>query len=184
MLGLDTFAVGCVSEESTKLKRSVMKKYLVAAMCGLVFATSMVVAGSFEDLITRTYIVPNLLNYPTASLPTAGIPGRMAWDATKTQPTFEDGTSWLGVPGITVYIQTITPAAVSNAVCAEQTFTVTGLQTTDRVFYNPPATGNATSSTQVRVSAANTLAVTYCNPTAGSLTPAAGTAKIMALRAS
>ena len=82
-----------------------------------------------------------------------------------------------------VYSQTITPASVATIVCAEQTFTVTGLvAATDKVLYNPPATGNATSAAQVRVSADNTLAVMYCNPTAGALTPGAGTATIIAYR--
>lgn len=52
----------------------------------------------------------------------------------------------------------------------------------DIVSFNPVATGNATSAGQARVSAADTLAVTYCNPTAGALTPASGTAAILAFR--
>lgn len=80
------------------------------------------------------------------------------------------------------YSQTITPASVATIVCAEQTFTVTGLKTTDAVFVSPAATGNATSMTQARVSAANTLALMYCNPTAGALTPGAGTYKIISVR--
>jgi len=83
---------------------------------------------------------------------------------------------------VVIYSQTLIPASVAAAVCAEQTFTVTGLATTDKVFFNPVATGNATAAGQVRVSAADTLAVTYCNPTAGALTPAAGSANIVALR--
>lgn len=83
---------------------------------------------------------------------------------------------------IKVYTQTITPASVAANLCAEQTFTVTGLTTSDKIAYNPAATGNATSAGQVRVSAADTLAVTYCNPTAGALTPGAGTAEIVAIR--
>ena len=62
------------------------------------------------------------------------------------------------------------PQVASSA----ETFTVTGLATTDKVVFNPVAPGNASSATQVRVSATNTLAVTYCNPTSGALTPAAG----------
>ena len=86
------------------------------------------------------------------------------------------------ITNIRIYSQTITPASVATIVCAEQTFTVTGLTTADKVFYNPPATGNSTSAAQVRVSAADTLAVMYCNPTLGALTPGAGTALIIAIR--
>lgn len=83
---------------------------------------------------------------------------------------------------IVVYSQTITPASVAAAVVAEQTFTVTGLATTDKVFVNTAGTGNATGIAGVRVSAANTLAVSFVNPTAGALVPGAGTWKITALR--
>ena len=83
---------------------------------------------------------------------------------------------------IRLYSQTITPASVAANDCAEETFTVTGLATTDTVAINPVATGNATSAGQVRVSAADTLAVTYCNPTAGALVPGAGTMTIFAVR--
>jgi hypothetical protein len=86
------------------------------------------------------------------------------------------------VTKIVVYSQSITPASVPADKCAEQTFTVTGLATSDKVVVNPPASGNATSAAQSRVSAANTLAQTYCNPTSGALTPASGTYNIVAIR--
>lgn len=86
------------------------------------------------------------------------------------------------VTQIMVYSQTITPASVATATVAEQTFTVTGLTTADKVFVNAGAISNAVSIGNVRVSAADTLAVQFCNPTAGALTPTAGTWKIVALR--
>lgn len=88
------------------------------------------------------------------------------------------------VSKVAYYTATVTPASVAANVCAEQTFTVTGLTTSDVVFINPVATGNATSAGQARVSAANTIAITYCNPTAGGLTPGAGTLKVIAFTAS
>lgn len=81
-----------------------------------------------------------------------------------------------------VYSQTITPASVAAATVAEQTFTVTGLATTDKVVVNHAATGNATGIAGVRVSAPNTLAISYVNPTVGALTPAAGTYLILTFR--
>lgn len=83
---------------------------------------------------------------------------------------------------VRVYSQTITPASVGAATVAEQTFTVTGLTTADKVFVNAGAIVNAVSIGNVRVSAADTLAVQFCNPTAGALTPTAVTWKIMAFR--
>jgi hypothetical protein len=81
-----------------------------------------------------------------------------------------------------VYSQTITAASVAAATVAEQTFTVTGLTTADKVVVNAAAIANATGIAGVRVSAADTLAVRFVNPTAGALTPTAGTWTIMAFR--
>lgn len=70
----------------------------------------------------------------------------------------------------------LTPAAVSAAITAAQTFTVPGLQTTDHVFVS--CQGGQTAGifiSDARVSAENTLSIQFGNVTAGSLTPAAGT---------
>ncbi len=83
---------------------------------------------------------------------------------------------------IRLFKATLTPVAVAANLTAEQTFTVNGLSTADAVFISPVATGNATMAGQARVSAANTLAVTYTNPTGGSLTPAAGVMNILAVQ--
>lgn len=83
---------------------------------------------------------------------------------------------------IVAYSQALTPASVAAATVAEQTFTVTGLATTDKVVVNPAATGNATGIAGARVSAADTLAIAFVNPTAGALVPGAGTYNILAFR--
>lgn len=83
---------------------------------------------------------------------------------------------------VRAYSQTITAASVAAATVAEQTFTVTGLTTADKVVVNPAAISNATGIAGVRVSAADTLAVRFVNPTAGALTPTAGTWTILAFR--
>lgn len=86
------------------------------------------------------------------------------------------------VTQVRVYSQTITPASVGAAVCAEQTFTVTGLTTADKVVVNPAATGNSSGVCSCRVTAANTIGITFANPTAGALTPGAGTYTFIAYR--
>lgn len=83
---------------------------------------------------------------------------------------------------ITVYTPSLTPASVTAATTAEQTFTVTGLATTDKVVVNGPAPTAGTGIVGARVSAANTLAITFVNATAGALTPAAGTYSVTAFR--
>lgn len=77
----------------------------------------------------------------------------------------------------------VTPASVGAATSAEQTFTVSGLAVGDFVAVSTTAsTGNATAIVGARVSAANTLAIRYINPTAGSLTPAADTYLVLVAR--
>lgn len=77
----------------------------------------------------------------------------------------------------------VTPASVGAATSAEQTFTVSGLAVGDFVSISSTAsTGNATAIAGARVSAADTLAVRYINPTAGALTPAADTYLVLVAR--
>lgn len=83
---------------------------------------------------------------------------------------------------IVVYTPTLTPASVAAATVAEQTFTVTGLTTADTVSVNCPSIANATGIAGVRVSAADTLAIRFVNPTAGALTPTSGVYRIIAHR--
>lgn len=85
---------------------------------------------------------------------------------------------------IAVYTPSLTPVAVAANTVAEQTFTVTGLTTADRVIVNHPAITAGVGPISARVSAANTLAVAFANNAAGSLTPAAGVYAITAIRAS
>ena len=108
-----------------------------------------------------------------------------------TQATLADGLTPTSVAigvggtvitGTVVYSQTLTPASVAAATSAEQTFTVTGLATNDKVFINQPVQANSAVPVGVRVSAANTLAITFCNPTAGALVPSSGAFVITAIR--
>lgn len=92
------------------------------------------------------------------------------------------GATGTPITQIKVYSQTITPAATAAATVAEQTFTVTGLTTADKVIVNPAAISTSVGVASARVSAANTLAVQFSNPTAGSLTATAGTWQIIAVR--
>jgi hypothetical protein len=68
----------------------------------------------------------------------------------------------------------LTPASVSNATSAEQTFTVNGLQAGDFVDVVKPTTQANLVLGGVRVSAANTLAINFANVGAATITPTAG----------
>ena len=68
----------------------------------------------------------------------------------------------------------LTPAQVDANTTAEQTFTVNGLVIGDFVEVNKPTTQAGLGVVNVRVSAANTLAIAFSNNTAAGITPTAG----------
>lgn len=81
------------------------------------------------------------------------------------------------------YTPTLSPVAVAANTTAEQTFTVTGLTTNDLVFVKKPTAQAGLGIVGARVSAADTLAVTFSNNTAAPITPtAAEVYTVLALR--
>lgn len=68
---------------------------------------------------------------------------------------------------------TLSPALVAANTSAEQTFTVPGLKTADFVFVNKPTAQAGLAIVGARVSAADTLAITFGNFTASGITPTA-----------
>jgi uncharacterized Fe-S cluster-containing MiaB family protein len=74
----------------------------------------------------------------------------------------------------------ITPVGVAANTVAEQTFTVARLSTDESVSVVSVAAQTAGVGVLTsRVSATNTLAVTFINPTAGALTPVSGQYRLM-----
>lgn len=69
--------------------------------------------------------------------------------------------------------QALSPALVAANTTAEQTFTVPGLKLGDFVGVVKPTNQAGIGVVNARVSAANTLAITFGNFTAGGLTPTA-----------
>lgn len=78
----------------------------------------------------------------------------------------------------------LTPATVAPATTSEQTFTVTGLLTTDLVFVNPP--GAPTTTTGIvgsRCSAAGVLALDFMNASSTTTaTPVSGNYIVTVIR--
>ena len=68
---------------------------------------------------------------------------------------------------------TLSPAQVLANTSAEQTFTVNGLRVGDWVSVNKPTTQAGLGLAGARVSAANTLAITFGNYTGSAITPTA-----------
>jgi hypothetical protein len=80
-----------------------------------------------------------------------------------------DGTQ---IAGLAVYTPTLSPAQVAADETAEQTFPVQGLSVGDIVLaVNKPTAQAGLGIVGVRVSAANTLAITFANVTAAPITP-------------
>lgn len=71
----------------------------------------------------------------------------------------------------------ITPTIVAANSCSEQTFTVTGLVANNGNLsaISPPGAPGQLAGPIARISANNTLAMNWCNPTGAGVTPPAGT---------
>lgn len=83
------------------------------------------------------------------------------------------------------YDVTISPSSVAKNTTAEQTFTVTGLQTGDMVVVTKPSNQAGLGITNARVTAANTIGISFINATATAITPTASeTYKIAAIKCS
>jgi hypothetical protein len=73
-----------------------------------------------------------------------------------------------------VFQLTLSPTIVAQNTSAEQTFTVNGLKTTDMIVsVSKPTAQAGLGIVGWRVSAANTLAITFMNATGSGITPTA-----------
>lgn len=83
-----------------------------------------------------------------------------------------------------VFSISITPSAVLTVTAPVQNFAATGigLLTTDVVLVNPPSATANVAMTSAWVSAADQLSIQWVNPTAGSLTPPAGSYDVAVFR--
>ena len=77
----------------------------------------------------------------------------------------------------------LAPSSVAANTAAEQTFTVNGLRVTDYVQATKPSAQAGLSLGNTRVSAANTLAITFDNNTASPIVPTAETYQVFVYRA-
>jgi hypothetical protein len=92
-------------------------------------------------------------------------------------PVGEMNITWGNVINTFVLKTTLTPVSVGAGLSTQQTFTVNGLQIGDQVS-DVSLQGAWTIAVTIAnswVSAANTLAVSFTNATAGALTPPSGT---------
>lgn len=85
-------------------------------------------------------------------------------------------------PKIQTYHTTLTPSSVSANSTSEQTFTITGLNTNDLVIINKPSHQSGLGIGNARVSAANTLAITYMNVSGGAIVPTSEEYSVVVIR--
>ncbi len=82
-------------------------------------------------------------------------------------------------PETRIISTSLNPVAIAANTTAEQTFSVPTLQTSDFVAVSAPSATAGVGIVNARVSAADTLAVTFVNATAGSINPGAETYLIL-----
>lgn len=99
-----------------------------------------------------------------------------------TTPSLTVGASGTAITQMRVYTPTIDPASVAANTTAEQTFTVAGLTTADKVIVNKPTNTAGLGIVNVRVSAADTLAITFGNFTALAIDAASEVYSVIAIR--
>lgn len=99
-----------------------------------------------------------------------------------TAPSLTVGASGTPITQMRVYTPTIDPASVASFTTAEQTFTVAGLTTADKVIINKPTNTTGLGIVNARVSAADTLAITFGNFTAIAIDAASEVYSVIAVR--
>jgi len=105
-----------------------------------------------------------------------GTPGGVAGSVTNppgiVQPASQ-GTLKGATGVVTVYATTQSPTSVAPNTTAEQTITVTGVATGQVVAVQKPTAQAGLAIVGARVSASNTVAITFANDTAATITPTA-----------
>lgn len=86
------------------------------------------------------------------------------------------------VLGMYMLSLTINPASVATITTAEQTFTMPGVKVGDMAFASKPSLTTGLGIANVRVSAADTIAITFVNPTAGAIDAASESWSIFVIR--
>lgn len=140
-----------------------------------------------EQSITVTGVLSTdmvILNKPTSQTGLSMCDGRVSAANTVKLVFVNTSAGTLTPTGSEAYVVTtiptnlqlsavLSPASVAAATVAEQTFTVTGLDVGMVVAVNKPTTQTGLAIAGARVSAKNTLALQFVNPTAAAITPTA-----------
>lgn len=85
-------------------------------------------------------------------------------------------------PKVQTFTVTLNPASVPASSTSEQTVTVNGLTTQDVVTVNKPSHSSGLGIVGARVSADNTLAITFANVTGSAIDPGSEEYRVVAIR--
>lgn len=77
--------------------KKMLKNLFSAMLVGTVFAASFAMASATRDMLQGEYMFVLLQNWTTGGLPTNAVKGKMGYNSSLNQVTFEDGTSWYSV---------------------------------------------------------------------------------------
>lgn len=106
---------------------------------------------------------------------TAGITVSTA-GATAAPVSLTVGPTGVALVKLAKYSATLSPASVAANTCAEEAFTVTGVEAGDIVYVNKPTSQAGLGVAGVRASGASAVAINFCNATASPIVPTASQA--------
>ncbi len=144
-----------------------------------------VAAGTFSSLACTASTTLLVGGAPPACTATpSGLTSLGAGTLTATTSATIGGATPTAITNIRVYAPSLTPTSIVIGIGAvEQTFTVTGLTTADKVIVNPPSGLTVLCPlTAFRVSATDTLALTFGNLAVAACSPGAGVYNVVAIR--
>lgn len=95
------------------------------------------------------------------------------WTSATVTPTTGEKYGIVALRGITVLSPVLSPASVAASTTVEQLFTVTGLRSGECVVVSKPTAQTGLDIVGMRVAGANSLGITFGNPTAAAITPTA-----------
>lgn len=105
-------------------------------------------------------------------------------DSLKVKQSITVGTGVLSAPisGMARIVATLTPASVAANTAVDQAFAIPGFEVGDFVGLTPPLLVPGVTAVAARVTAPNSITVTFVNVTAGALVPAVGDYKLLLVR--
>lgn len=85
------------------------------------------------------------------------------------------------LPAFYIYVEDLDIASINGTTYSTQTFTVVGLQTSNALVVTPPALTTGLYLLSARVSAEDTLSLTFYNSTGGAINEGSAEYKIVAI---